>query len=88
MCNWESTYPDYIVDFKRIHIDKSWKLLFDNLMDDDKINKLQKSFSIVLKKISQVKNEKIYIYPNPNDIFNAFNLTKYDNLKVIILGQD
>lgn len=28
------------------------------------------------------------VYPEKNEIFNAFLLTNYDNLKVVILGQD
>ncbi len=28
------------------------------------------------------------IYPNMNDIFNCFKLTNYDDVKVVILGQD
>ena len=28
------------------------------------------------------------IYPKGNEIFNAFNLCPFDNLKVVIIGQD
>jgi uracil-DNA glycosylase len=34
----------------------------------------------------QYKN--LSIYPTRNNIFNAFNLCKYEDLKVVILGQD
>ena len=37
--------------------------------------------------INQNYNTKI-CYPPYNDIFNAFNLCDYQNLKVVILGQD
>ena len=28
------------------------------------------------------------VYPNSDDIFNAFHLTPYNKVKVVILGQD
>lgn len=88
MSNWKSKYTDNKVNLKIIQVDNSWKTLFDILMEDDKITKLEKSFSVILKKISEVKNEKINIYPHPDNIFYAFNMTKYENVKVVILGQD
>ncbi|GMN89766.1 uracil-DNA glycosylase [Francisella sciaenopsi] len=36
---------------------------------------------------SETKSGKI-IFPNKADIFNAFKYTEFDNLKVVILGQD
>lgn len=36
--------------------------------------------------ISEYKNKTIY--PNISDIFNALNYTDYNNVKVVILGQD
>jgi uracil-DNA glycosylase len=41
-----------------------------------------------LKKIIDEKYETTTVYPPKEKIFNAFELTKYDNLKVVILGQD
>lgn len=40
--------------------------------------------------ISQLKIEyqNNIIYPSKEEIFNAFQLTDYDNIKVVILGQD
>ncbi len=34
------------------------------------------------------KYEKHVVYPNSRDIFNAFQFTSLDNLKVVIVGQD
>ena len=34
------------------------------------------------------KYKKTIVYPHPSKIFNAFNLTPLDNVKVIIIGQD
>jgi uracil-DNA glycosylase len=38
--------------------------------------------------IFQEKNAWTIIYPQWQDIFNAFNLTPFDTVKVVILGQD
>lgn len=35
----------------------------------------------------EITGQKI-IYPHPNNIFNALNTTSFNNLKVVILGQD
>ena len=50
-----------------------WKSLFDN----STLN------SIYLK----IKNEK-YLSPNIQDVFKAFYLCPYDDLKVVMIGQD
>ena len=42
-----------------------------------------------LKKfLQQEKQSKEVIYPESDKIFNAFNLTPFDEVKVVILGQD
>lgn len=41
-----------------------------------------------LKEIVDEKYAITTVYPPKEKIFNAFSLTKYDNLKVVILGQD
>ena len=40
------------------------------------------------KKLLDLKNNKIIFYPKGNQIFNAFNLTPFNKVKVVILGQD
>jgi uracil-DNA glycosylase len=43
------------------------------------------------KKLKTILDEKYattIVYPPKNKIFNAFSLCKYENLKVVILGQD
>lgn len=39
-------------------------------------------------KIIAEQRSKVKIYPSSNDVFNAFKYCKYDNLKVVIIGQD
>ena len=42
----------------------------------------------IRKKISEVSSKKKTIYPSSKDIFKAFKLTPFENVKIIILGQD
>jgi uracil-DNA glycosylase len=52
------------------------------------VSEFEKPYFMELTK--QVKEEyvKAKIYPDPQNIFRAFNLTPFDELKVVILGQD
>ena len=61
-------------------IGNSW----DNLLGEE----YKKDYFITLKKfiIDEYKNKTIF--PKMSEIFNAFTKTSYDNVKVVILGQD
>ena len=48
----------------------------------------QKEYYKQLKSFIDKEYETKKIYPPKNKIFNAFALCKWDNLKVVILGQD
>jgi len=61
-------------------IDEDWKKVL--------IKEFSKEYFLELKKFL-IKDEKKYIVcPKGQDIFNAFNLTSFNNVKVVILGQD
>ena len=52
-------------------------------------NEFQKDYMVTLKyKLQELKKNKIIFYPRGEQIFNAFNLTPLDKVKVVILGQD
>jgi uracil-DNA glycosylase len=51
-------------------------------------NEKQKDYYQNLKKVVDEKYETTTVYPPKNKIFNAFTLSKYEDLKVVILGQD
>ena len=52
-------------------------------------NEFQKDYMVTLKyKLQELKKNKINFYPRGKQIFNAFNLTPFDKVKVVILGQD
>jgi len=48
----------------------------------------EKDYYKNLKKTVEEKYQTTTVYPPKNKIFNAFSLCKYENLKVVILGQD
>jgi len=41
-----------------------------------------------LEKWLNIEYNQKTIYPKPENVFNALNLVKYDNVKVVIIGQD
>jgi len=48
----------------------------------------QKEYFKKLKEFIDKRYEQTVVYPPKNKIFNAFSLCKYNDLKVVILGQD
>lgn len=68
-------------DNSLIQIEPSWK----NQLADE----FSKPYMLQLKQfLQQEKQAKKTIYPKGTLIFNAFNLTPFDQVKVVILGQD
>ena len=65
----------------RVNIDESWFEYLSPEFDSD----YMKNLSIFLK---NEKSLQKVIYPKGNKIFNAFNLTPFGKVKVVILGQD
>ncbi|MFC5282874.1 uracil-DNA glycosylase [Pedobacter alpinus] len=52
-------------------------------------DEFEKDYFKMLKQFLLAEKEKgALIYPKNSDIFNAFELTTFDNIKVVILGQD
>ena len=65
----------------KMNLEESWK----NLLQDE----LKKPYLLDLQQFlgEEKENGKI-IYPQDEDIFAALNLTPFDKVKVVILGQD
>jgi uracil-DNA glycosylase len=60
---------------------KEWtNVLYDTLTS----KKLKETYAY----IKQRKENDVIVYPKTKDVFNAFKYCKYDNVKVIIIGQD
>jgi uracil-DNA glycosylase len=52
-------------------------------------NEFQKPYMLRLNQfLAQEKQQETIVYPTPSDVFNAFNLTPFHEVKVVILGQD
>jgi uracil-DNA glycosylase len=52
-------------------------------------DEFEKDYMLKLKQFLKEEKEAGHkVYPKGSDIFNAFNKTPFDNLKVVILGQD
>jgi uracil-DNA glycosylase len=64
-----------------IKMETSWKNALSDLFD-------KSYFSQIADHLKAEKALNTTIYPSGGHIFNAFSLTPYDKVKVIILGQD
>lgn len=51
-------------------------------------DEFSKEYMINLLEFVESERQNYTIYPNEQDVFTAFNLTDYDEVKVVILGQD
>lgn len=60
--------------------EKSWEKILSSEFQKPYMQELE-------EKLRHEYKEKI-IFPKPNDIFSAFNLKSFDEVKVVIIGQD
>ena len=65
---------------KQIDIEKSWSHLLNQ--------EFKKEYFLDLKEFVREQYQSNVIYPKANRIFNAFNSTPVENVKVVIIGQD
>lgn len=63
-----------------VKIEKSWK--------NQLINEFEKDYFQKLTRFIRQEYESQTVYPNGNQIFNAFDLCPFEDVKVVILGQD
>lgn len=70
----------HIYEVGGIMINKAWDIVLNEEMKKD-------YFRILGTFVKKEYNSKI-IFPNYNNIFNALRYTDYDDVKVVILGQD
>ncbi|HOZ52639.1 MAG TPA: uracil-DNA glycosylase, partial [Chitinophagaceae bacterium] len=64
-----------------VNIEPSWKLVLQDEFD-------QPYFTNIIQFLKQEKLKGKIIYPEGKNIFNAFEQTPFDNVNVLILGQD
>lgn len=63
-----------------VHVGNSWDEILKDLVNGENYRKIRE----FLKK----EYASHIVYPSMYDIFNAFRLTPYENVKAVILGQD
>lgn len=63
-----------------VHFENSW----DELLKDE----FKKPYYLKLRQILINEYRSQVIYPNMYDIFNAMKITSYEDVKVVIIGQD
>ena len=72
---------DYFYNmFKSLKIEESWRKILCNEFNKNYMKELEEYL------INEKKNH--IIYPKNIEIFNCFNLTPLENVKIVILGQD
>lgn len=64
----------------KIKIGESWKSIL--------FNEFESEYFLRLKEFLIGEKNKYQIYPPGNKIFSAFDITSFDDVKVVILGQD
>lgn len=63
-----------------VHIEKSWKEVLADYFATPEFK--------MLTEFVKKSYQKTTVFPHPRNIFNAFNSTPFNSVKVIILGQD
>ncbi len=66
---------------QEIKIDKSWLEVLKDEFEKDYFKNIKKQI------VKDIENW-VTIYPNPKNIFNAFNTTPFDKVEVVLLWQD
>ncbi len=62
--------------------------MFNNTWDFILKDEMNKSYFKYIKEFIKEERQSKTIYPTSNDLFNAFKLTDFKDIKVVILGQD
>jgi uracil-DNA glycosylase len=64
------------------------KPIFDNLWDSKLKSELAKPYFNELTDFLEKERSLATVYPKQEDVYNALKLTSFENVKVIIIGQD
>lgn len=79
--NWNDVYPDYNVQLSFSSIPQDWAHLMKNVIENNNLYLIE---SLLKEHLKSGKK----ILPYPSLVFSFFSYTKYDELKVVFLGQD
>ena len=64
----------------KLHLNSDWKAFLQEEVNSE-------SFQTIIKEL-EIERKNHTVFPKDEDVFNAFNHTAINNLKVVILGQD
>jgi uracil-DNA glycosylase len=81
---WGQYYPDYNVRLDKLPIHKSWKPLFKKSYKKTYWKEVTEYLSFCVNTTKGTAN----LFPYPELLFSAFNMTPLNEVKVVILGQD
>lgn len=81
---WSEKYPDQQTYINKLKLDKSWHDFKKNINNRQILLKINKYLTNCLIK----SNLNIKIFPYPNLLFYALNLTPLNMVRSVILGQD
>lgn len=62
---------------------QSWLIMFTKLLNNERFKKIEEKLKSIIENDKTVK-----IYPLPEYVFSAFQITPATNLKVVFIGQD
>lgn len=83
-CSKYKANPDWFFKLSELKIDDSWSTVMSDHIISEQLDKIDLALQDDLRK----NGDKIKILPHQQDVFNAFNLCKFNDIKVVILGQD
>ena len=77
---WNKKFPRNVnVKFSELYVESSWKQFFKSINDI-------KGFEPIEKMLTSEKDDDIFPYPDM--LFDAFNMTPLNTIKVVFVGQD
>lgn len=72
------------VSLSKLPLDESWLPIIEPELHKDYVGRLETK----LDQAIETQGRFLDIFPPPNLVFNGFNQCSFDNLKVVIIGQD
>lgn len=81
--SWSQKYPDGKVKLEDLYLHKSWKPIFNKIRTNN-----PKKWENLNNALSECLSNGENIFPYPDLIFDGFNKTPFDKIKVVIIGMD
>ncbi len=78
---YETDMSESTQSVKDVQLEKVWKQHLQTEFEEPYMKKLRKFL------VSEIKN-KNRVFPQPSEYFQALNITPFDEVKVVMLGQD